>query len=93
MHGGTISPSEDICSLSGSLGCGRDDHATLISLFGKLCATILYMLITNERATLVGAVFFLSKVERILPRSFYPRTPVAGQDWPYQEGTLFVYKK
>lgn len=43
VHGWTISSLEDISSLWGDRGWGSDDHVTRISLFGKLCATILYM--------------------------------------------------
>ena len=38
-----ISSLESISSLWGDRGWGRDDHVTRTSLFGKLCATILYM--------------------------------------------------
>lgn len=43
VHGGTIPSLEDISSLLGVRECWSEDHVTRISLFGKLCATILYI--------------------------------------------------
>ena len=61
VHGGTIPPSEDISSSFGARGRGRDDHVTRTSLFGKLCATILYISNYWYEATLAGGVFFLPR--------------------------------
>lgn len=57
-HGGTISPSEDN-SGEGRREWGSEDHVTRTSLFGKLCATILYIMERSKRASPGGGVFFL----------------------------------
>lgn len=56
----TIPSLDKISSLFGSLGCGKDDQTTRISLLGNDRAKILYIKRNDKRASLVGGRFFLA---------------------------------